>query len=517
VPGRTARALVTAPSYGTAAGRGVVASLGNQAYRIVLQVASVVVLARLLDPEDFGLVAMVLAVVGVGELFRDLGLSGAAIQVRVLTPAQRDNLFWLNTGMGAAVTAVVALCAPLVAAAYRRPELVGITLALAPSFLLSGLATQHRVGLVRELRFRRIAVIDAVSVTVALAVGVTMAAAGAGYWALVGQQLASGLVTLPLLFAADRWVPGRWRAGQGTRRFVSFGGHLLLSSVAVYASTNADTFVVGRWFGADVLGFYNRGAQLVRQPARQVSGAFVTVMQPILARIHDERERFETALRHGQLASAYPLAIAGAVLVADPGGVVRLTMGPSWSPVVPFLVVMVVGVVARQVTMSVAAALTASGLGRALSRYVLVSSLLTIGFIVAGATQGPVGAAWGWAGAPVLTWTVGFAWLRRHTGLPVTGLRLDGLRVLLVGVAGALVGRLTADALSGMHELPRLLVVTAAVLATVALATLVPPVRRDALVVVGYLSRVVGATGREAPADPASRARDGDDSTDAGG
>jgi O-antigen/teichoic acid export membrane protein len=179
---------------------------------------------------------------------------------------------------------------------------------------------------------------------------------------------------------------------------------------------------------------------------------------------------------------------------------------------------MVVGVVARQVTMSVSAALTASGLGRALSRYVLLSSLLTIGFIVVGATQGPVGAAWGWAAAPLLTWTAGFAWLHRHTALPVRGLRLDGLRVLLVGLAGAVVGRLTSDALAGLHELPRLLVVAAAVLLTVALATLVPPVRRDALVVAGHLTRVLrGEPGAGPSSTTTTATRDGDDSAEAGG
>jgi O-antigen/teichoic acid export membrane protein len=480
----------SAPSYGARAGRGVVVSLGNQLYRIVLQVLSVSLLARLLVPEDFGLVAMVLAVIGVGELFRDLGLSGAAVQARELTTDQRDNLFWLNAGTGAVVGLVVAACAPLIALAYDQPELVAITLALAPTFLLSGLTTQHRVGLVRALRFTRLAWIDASGTTLALGVGLVLAVTGAGYWALVGQQLAAGLLALALVVMADRWRPGRWHRGVGTRHFVSFGGHLLVSSLASYVSTNVDSFVVGRRFGPEVLGFYNRGAQLVRQPGRQVMTSFTLVLQPILARFHEDRERLVSALRHGLIAGAYPIAVVGAVIAADARGVVLLTLGPRWTQVTPYLVVMVLGVLLRQVTEGVSLALVACGKGRELSTYSVLSAVVFVGLVVAGATVGPVGAAVAYSLAPVLTWTAGYAWLRRHTGVPVGGLRLDGLRVVGLALLAAGVGRLVAGGLGDLHELARLPLVAVAVVAVFAAATTLPVVRRDVGVLLDYVRRL---------------------------
>ena len=479
-----------APSYGARAGRGVAASLGNQLYRIALQVVSVSLLARLLDPQDFGLVAMVLAVIGVGELLRDLGLSGAAVQARELTTGQRDNLFWLNTGTGAAVALVVAACAPLIAAVYGQDALVAITLALAPTFLLSGLTTQYRVGLVRSLRFQRLAWVDAVGTTLALGVGLALAVTGAGYWALVGQQLAGGLLTLGLLVAADPWLPGPWRRGRGTRRFVTFGGHLLAASLAAYVSMNADSFVVGRRFGPEMLGLYNRGAQLVRQPGRQVMAAFTVVLQPILARFHEDRGRMEQALRHGLIAGAYPIAIVGAVLAADASGVILLTLGPRWTEVAPYLVVMTLGVLLRQVTESASLALIASGRGRALSGYAVFSAVVVVSLIVAGALVSPLGAAVAYSLAPLLTWTAGYAWLHRQTGLEVGGLRLDGLRVVALALTAAAVGRLVALVLGDVHELVRLPLVALAVGLVFAVATVVPAVRRDVTVLVEYVRRL---------------------------
>ncbi|PKW27078.1 lipopolysaccharide biosynthesis protein [Phycicoccus duodecadis] len=486
-------------SYGVRAGRGVAATLGNQAYRILLQAASIVLLARLLTPADFGLVAMVLAVIGIGEILRDLGLSGAAIQAPELSTGQRDNLFWLNTGMGAAVSVVVAAAAPLVAAGYGRPELLGITLALAPSFLLSGLATQHRVGLLRDLRFQRLALVESAAMTVALGVGIGLALAGAGYWALVAQQVASGLVGLGLIVGADPWRPRWFRRGQGTTHFIRFGGHLLASTVVTYVGSNADTVLVGRAFGADVLGLYNRGAQLVRQPARQFSSAFGTVLQPILAKIHTDRARLEVALRDGQLAGAYPLALGAAVVAAAPVDVVRLAMGPRWLDAAPYVTAMCAGVVLRQVTNSVSQGLVACGLGSRLSQYTLFSSVVTTACIALSVLWGPVAVAWVAAMAPLLTWTVGHAALTRWTGVHCGRLRADGARVMLLALAATLAGRLLGAQLGGLHELGRFLVVAGVVVAVFAAATLLPPVRRDAQQLVRQVRESLGRGSRPVP------------------
>ena len=135
------------------ASRGALVTLAGQAVRVVIQLAGIVVLARLLGPSDYGLVAMVTVIIGVGEVFRDFGLSSAAIQAKILTPAQKDNLFWINGGIGLLLTLLVCALASPIADFYGDPRLQPLSYALSLTFLLNGLSTQFRADLSRHLRF----------------------------------------------------------------------------------------------------------------------------------------------------------------------------------------------------------------------------------------------------------------------------------------------------------------------------------------------------------------------------
>src|SRR5690606_2130147 len=191
-----------AAGLGARAARGAAVTLSAQLGKIIIQVTSVVILARLLTPHDYGLIAMVIAVIGIGEVFRDFGLSSAAIQAPTLSTPQRDNLFWINTAIGVALAVVVYFGAGLLAVAYRQPDLVPITQALSLTFLLNGLATQYRASLIRALKFRLLAVADIAAPTVALVVAIGVGVAGWGYWALVAQQLTSAVVLLAVVVIA---------------------------------------------------------------------------------------------------------------------------------------------------------------------------------------------------------------------------------------------------------------------------------------------------------------------------
>ena len=144
------------------AARGAFFTLAAQVAKIVLQFLSVIVLARLLTPHDYGLLAIVLVVVGVGEIFRDFGLTTASIQAPVLTRGQRDNLFWINSAIGVVLTIVMFFLAWPIEAVTDEPEIVGMVHWLSLLFLLNGLATQHRANLARDLKFKAMAVIEVV-------------------------------------------------------------------------------------------------------------------------------------------------------------------------------------------------------------------------------------------------------------------------------------------------------------------------------------------------------------------
>src|SRR6266481_547582 len=146
-----------------------------QGAQFLLSLVSIMVLARLLTPKDFGLFAMVTTVMGYLRVFKDAGLSTATVQREGITHAQVSNLFWINVAVSGAISLVVAASAPTIAWFYREPRLVPITLALSITFLLSGLTIQHTALLNRQMRFMAIPIIQAGWVLIGVAVGIAMA------------------------------------------------------------------------------------------------------------------------------------------------------------------------------------------------------------------------------------------------------------------------------------------------------------------------------------------------------
>jgi PST family polysaccharide transporter len=187
---------------------GIVTAL-SQAAQFGVNLASIMVLARVLTPEDFGLVTMVATVMGFLRIFNDAGLSTATVQREGITHAQVSNLFWTNVALGGLISLLLAVSAPAVAWFYREPRLVGITLALCVTFLLTGSTVQHLALLKRQMRFKMIAAIQVSAAVAGLVVGVGMAWLQCGYWSLVGMQLSTPAVAFLLTLVGFPMAPPR--------------------------------------------------------------------------------------------------------------------------------------------------------------------------------------------------------------------------------------------------------------------------------------------------------------------
>src|SRR5579859_875512 len=158
--------------------RGGAAKICAQGTSFILRTGSLMVLARLLDPKDFGLVGMVTVFTGVLNLFRDFGLSQATVQRMDVTEEQISTLFWINVLMGIVLGVILAASAPLVAAFYREPRLVSVTLILATSFVFNGAGVQHLALLERQMRFTTLAAIDIISLGASTFIGIGLALVG---------------------------------------------------------------------------------------------------------------------------------------------------------------------------------------------------------------------------------------------------------------------------------------------------------------------------------------------------
>ena len=275
------------------AARGASFTLAAQAIRMVLQLLSVAILARLLSPHDYGLLAIALVIVGFGEIFRDFGLTSATVQAPELSSAQRDNLFWINALIGISLALLMYAAAGPVASFTSEPDMVSMTRWLALMFIFNGLATQHRAMLMRELKLRSLAIIDVSAAASALAAAILAAGLGAGYGALIIQQLVAGGFTLVGVVAAGRWVPGRYSRSASIRSMITLGWNLVASNLVTYAAKQVDTVLISLRFGTAPLGIYNRGFQIVMTPLGQARSPLQSVALPVLARIQQDRARFD--------------------------------------------------------------------------------------------------------------------------------------------------------------------------------------------------------------------------------
>lgn len=479
-------------SLAQSAARGAFFTLGAQLTRIVLQLASVAILARLLSPHDYGLFALVLVVVGLGEVFRDFGLTAASIQAPVLTCGQRDQLFWANALIGAILAVLVFAVSWPTAWLSNQPDLAPMLQVLSLLFILNGLVTQYRASLLRALRFKAIAIIDIASAALGLAAAVAGAMAGMGYWALVLQQLTTALIGLLGAAAMARWIP-RWpNREEPIGHFIRFGWNLVATNIVIYAGSQLDTVLVGLRFGTSSLGLYNRAFQLVMTPLNQVRGPINSVAQPVFARVQEDQARFEKYVCAAQLALGYGIGVPLSMLVALADPTIRIMLGAEWTGAVPLFQCFAVAAFLSNLASVGYWVYVSRGLVNQLFRYTLVSIAIKVACLLVGSLWGVGGVALGFAIAPAIAWPVSIWWLSRFTPMPVRELYSGAARVIILGVsvvaASWFVGtRLLAT--SGV--LWQLAAGIAAACMTAAAATfLVPTYRKDAKTLVWFVTLI---------------------------
>jgi PST family polysaccharide transporter len=301
-----------------------------QVAQTVLSLGTIVVLARLLTPQEFGLIAMVTSVMGLLRIFGDGGLSTATIQSVTITHAQVSNLFWTNLALGTCVGLSLVLLAPAVAWYYQEPRLVDITVALAIVFVFTSGAVQHMALMKRQMRFASIAAVQILSAIAGAVVGIAMAWGSLGYWALVGMQVATGAMMFCLSWYFSKWSPQRPRRSEGMRTLLNFGANLTASGFLWSLARGTDGLLIGRFLGAAPLGLYSRAQALVVRPLEQFVSPFESLVVPVLSRVQGDPGRYRRiALEVFDTVAIVTFPFAGMLMpLARPLTLVLL--GPQW-------------------------------------------------------------------------------------------------------------------------------------------------------------------------------------------
>jgi O-antigen/teichoic acid export membrane protein len=414
--------------------RGGTARVGALAAGTILRIVSVMTVSRVLEPRDFGLVGMATAFTGILSLFRDFGLSAVAVQRSSVTEEQSSTLFWLNMGAGALLTVVTVALAPWIAAFYHEPRLFWITSVIAVGFVINAAGVQHSALLQRAMRFTALAVIDTVSLAASTALAVASALAGLGYWSLVVMSVSIPLVGVVGVWWATKWVPGRPRRHIGIGSMMRFGGTLTLNGLVIYAGSNLDKVLLGRFWGAEPIGIYGRAYQLIRIPIDNLNSVVGEVAFSALSRIRDDSARLKRYFLRGYalvLALTVPITCACALFAED---AIRILLGPRWHSAAPLFRLLAPTILAFAILNPLGWLMNALGLvGRGLKIALVLAPVMMAGYVV-GLPNGPKGVAQAYSAVMVIA-TIPLAIWAIH-GTPITLRDLAGVASRPIAAAG---------------------------------------------------------------------------------
>lgn len=420
--------------------RGGTAAVLGQGFGMALQIGTTVVLARLLSPADYGLQAMVITLTGFFSLFRDAGLSVATVQRETLSHEQISTLFWINLVLGTFLTIVVAATGPLLAAFYKEPRLLWLTIASSSIFLFNSLSVQHKALLDRSMRFGTGVKIDILAATVASVVAVGMAALRCGYWSLICQNISMPIIGTAATWIAMPWRPGRPRWTPELRSMVRFGGTVTLNSFVVYVAYNTEKILLGRFWGAAPLGIYSRAYQLANLPVQQLISSVHGVAFSALSRIQGEAQRLQRAYLKSQtiiVSLTVPVIIASAFFGRE---IVLVVLGQKWIEAASVLRLLAPTILIFALVNPFSWLLQATGrVERSLKIAFLICPVVILG-ILAGLRHGPSGVALGYSVAMLLLFVPIVAWATRGTGITAVAYWESVKRPLVAGLIGGGIG-----------------------------------------------------------------------------
>ena len=369
-----------------------------------MQFAQIAVLARILTPEDFGLIAVVAVVTGLAQVCADVGISNAIIVRKDPSHEELSTLYWLNFLMGGVLFLILLAIAPLIQSVYQHEVLGSLVVWSALSFLIAPVGQQFQILLQKNLRFDTLARVELAGAVTGLLVSIWTALLGAGVFAFVWGQLTN--VTVKSFgfgsLGMRSWRPAVRFKYVDLQRYSVFGLFQMAERIVNYVSWNADKLIIGRLLGAGPLGFYNVAYQLMIRPRSLFAPVVSRVALPVLSSLQDDEHR----LRSGYLQITEAIAFAGVPVfvfmffVADP--LFEVIMGPGWELSTQVFKILVWLGIFYSLGNPMGTLLLSKGRADLGFWFNLVALLAYLGSILVGSRWGTTGVAWGLVTATAL-------------------------------------------------------------------------------------------------------------------
>lgn len=364
-----------------------------QAWRVITGLVLTVITTRLLNPSDFGILAMVATATALIALVKDLGISQAVIQRDTITPSQLNSLFWVSVVTSLGFGAILAASAPLLAAFYGEPRAQAVTIAFSALVLISGPQSVPAAILNRDSLFNRLAVIDIVSATAALGAGVIGALFWQNYWALYASAASGTIASMVGICLSAGYRPNLPRFDDSTVQMLRFGWHVSGFNLVNYFSRNSDKLLIGRFLGSDELGFYDRAYRLLLFPITQLHGPIGQVLVPLLSRLQGDATRYR---------STYTEAASLIMVVAQPGIVFaiicaaelfNMLFGERWIPTAPIFQWLGIAGLHQVMSSTTGWLFLSQGRGGDLFKLGTYGAVITVASFIIGLRWGAIGVA----------------------------------------------------------------------------------------------------------------------------
>ena len=300
-----------------------------QAAKVAFQFVSIAVLARLLTPSDYGLIAMVFVVGSLVSLLRDMGTTAAIVQEPQLTEDTKNMVFWINIGVGTFMSIALFALAGVIANLFRNDAVMPLLWALAPSFALMSAGAVPRALLERQSAFELVARIEIGCALLVLIVTIVAAWLGAGAMSFIYGSLAMAIVSSIAFLKYARWRPGKLGSTQNLRRLLAFSGNLSAFNFINYFARNADSFVIGRYLGAASLGIYTNAYKVMLFPLQNMTFVANRALYPVMCRQENTEQQRSLYLKSVAVIAMLTAPImAGVFVLREP--FIDVLLGSQW-------------------------------------------------------------------------------------------------------------------------------------------------------------------------------------------
>lgn len=296
-----------------------------------------IILARLLTPADYGLIGLITVFISIALVFARSGMGQALVQKKDANDEDFSTVFYFSFTVSVILYFVLFFTAPLIAGFYHEAKLVPVIRVLGITIIIGAVYSVQQAMVQREMNFKKFFYATSVGTLASAGIGIAMAYAGYGVWALVWQQISCQFINMVILFITVKWRPMWIFSFAKMKKLFGYSWKLLCSGLLDTIYNNIYSLLIGKFYSSADLGYYNRGNQFPVLIVENVNGSINSVIFPVLSKMQDEKERFKATVRRSIKTSTYiifPL-MAGLAAVADP--LVRVLLTDKWLPAVPFI------------------------------------------------------------------------------------------------------------------------------------------------------------------------------------